>query len=332
QLMDRLFAARPLPLPVRDGPRQLLPTRLRRGHFRWRRFELLATLLQPLPVLDQTVPLVLQVREYPLVLLPQRTPARGADPVRPGLPELPELLLQLLRPVPVRLEPRVDLLPPLDPRGALRLELPLRGLELRPQRLQLLAVLLEEPRRLLERREPLRAPRQLPDQRDLGFGKGVAPLREPGELREVLALLGDGGERGQLPAQREELPLRPDDGLQLPGDPGRVPLRGGHLPARQLQGVIQLPGALPGLLDRFPARRDLGQPPVRRSERFLRLPHRAPRLLPPPLRRLPFRRQRLRVRQPGAQPLDLVPQLVAPRPGQVLRHPQPLVAQHLAQE
>src|SRR5690606_23167068 len=203
QLMDRLFAARPLPLPVRDGPRQLLPTRLRRGHFRWRRFELLATLLQPLPVLDQTVPLVLQVREYPLVLLPQRTPARGADPVRPGLPELPELLLQLLRPVPVRLEPRVDLLPPLDPRGALRLELPLRGLELRPQRLQLLAVLLEEPRRLLERREPLRAPRQLPDQRDLGFGKGVAPLREPGELREVLALLGDGGERGQLPAQRE---------------------------------------------------------------------------------------------------------------------------------
>src|SRR5690606_30946918 len=103
-LMDRLFAARPLPLPVRDGPRQLLPTRLRRGHFRWRRFELLATLLQPLPVLDQTVPLVLQVREYPLVLLPQRTPARGADPVRPGLPELLELLLQLLRPVPVRLE------------------------------------------------------------------------------------------------------------------------------------------------------------------------------------------------------------------------------------
>src|SRR5690606_3725493 len=109
ELLHRLLAAREPARLLLDGGAHGRAARLRLGQVVRLAGELLLALPQPLAVLHQRLPLVAQPREHALELHAQRPLAGRAGPLGPRLLEHPHLLLQLLPPLAVRLEPRPHL-------------------------------------------------------------------------------------------------------------------------------------------------------------------------------------------------------------------------------
>src|SRR5690606_3493285 len=83
--------------------------------------QLFEPLLEPLAVLDQGLPLILEPLDHPLEILAERLFAGRTDPRRAGSPQPLDMLLQLLRAIAVALQLRLRLLAPLDPFGMPRL-------------------------------------------------------------------------------------------------------------------------------------------------------------------------------------------------------------------
>src|SRR5690606_16528799 len=151
QLLEGVLAPRDALVRLLDRLLRLRPGGLGSNEFiGLLRLELVEALLEPLAVLDQRVPLVPESADDCVELRAERPLAGGADPVRTGLFELLDLLLQLPGALPVRLQLGARLLAALDP-VALRSRDRLLGLgEPFARGGQLGPVLLEEPRRLLE--------------------------------------------------------------------------------------------------------------------------------------------------------------------------------------
>ena len=168
----------------------------------------------------------------------ERPFACRTDPVRTGLFELLDLLLQLPGPLPVRLQLGAGLLPALDPL-ALRGRDHLLGLgEPIPRGGQLGLVLLEVPRRLLQLLQPPGRGLELLRERPLGLLEPAAAFGQAGELGKLGALLRDRRQLGERLAERRELRLRLGDPLQLGLGPGPVPFRDVALASGDVEPVL----------------------------------------------------------------------------------------------
>src|SRR5690606_3593209 len=137
---------------------------------------------------------------------------------------------------------------------------------------------------------------------------------------------------GERLAERRELGRGLGDPLELGLDTSAVPLGDVALAPGDVEPVRDLPRLLPRTLHRLPAREDLGAASLGFTDLCFGIAERRRRLLATSFRRLPLLLQRLRVRQPRAQPLDLVAPFVPARPRPLLGHTEPLLAEHLPPE